>query len=62
MKKLYSVTLRIDGRNIETKPFKAENSAQAISMAELKGKTDFPKAEEVDAINVEMCENDFSKK
>jgi hypothetical protein len=49
----YSVTIKIDGRTYETKPFIAKNSAQALHIAELKGKINFPKAEDVDAVNVE---------
>ena len=50
---IFSVTLSIDGRPVETKPFEAFNKQDAIRKAEEKAKRDFPKAEEVDAVNVE---------
>jgi len=49
----YSVTLRIDGKNLETKPFKAKNKEIALLSAEMKARKDFPNAEEIDAVNIE---------
>ena len=59
--KIYSVTIRVDGRDIETKPFYAKNSAEACVIAELNGRINFPKAEEVDAVNVEYITNEDGK-
>ena len=50
----YTVTLKIDGKVIETKPLFAVNSAQACFLAEHKGRINFPNAEEIDVINIEQ--------
>jgi len=51
----FSVTLSVDQKKIETKPFYAKNKEEAIKKAE-EGRKDFPNAEEIDAVNVEVVE------
>lgn len=50
----FAVTIRVDGRNLETKPFRAKSKEQAMNMAENNGIANFPNAEEIDAVNVEV--------
>jgi hypothetical protein len=51
--KKYSVTIKVDGRTLETKPFIAKNKEDAIQISEKRGRINFPNAEDVDAVNVE---------
>ena len=54
----FVVTIRVDGRNLETKPFKAKNKEDAVSIAENKANINFPNAEDIDAVNVEEITKD----
>ena len=51
--KQFSATIRVDGRNFETKPFNAKNKEEAWEFADKKAQKDFPKADGVDCVNIE---------
>jgi len=56
--KWFVITIRVDGRNLETKPFKAKSREDAIFMAENGAKINFPDAEDIDAVNSEEMDED----